>query len=150
MHTYFPTYPIWQLGLVGVANIYFAGRPNGYFDEGAAGLEFNPYTHAWSLGVEEQFYFCFPLLVALGFGRLVTKTGPDCTKCVRPGVLLALSFIVSFALCYVWSATNAQTQLLAFYSLPSRFWQLMSGSMLFYSEHLYGPLCLGKEQTERA
>jgi len=52
-----------QLGLVGWANMYFTTLASGYFDEGDASLEHNPYTHTWSLGVEEQFYLVFPFLV---------------------------------------------------------------------------------------
>ena len=55
-------YTTGQLAVVGVANNQFLASAQGYFAEGQGALEFNPYTHAWSLGVEEQFYFCFPLL----------------------------------------------------------------------------------------
>ena len=47
-----------QLAIVGVANNKFLIEDSGYFAEGAGALEFNPFTHAWSLGVEEQFYVC--------------------------------------------------------------------------------------------
>ena len=40
-----------------------AWRQAGYFDAGAAA---KPLLHAWSLGVEEQFYLAWPLLIALG------------------------------------------------------------------------------------
>lgn len=41
------------------ANVYF-GRETGYFDAEAAE---QPLQHIWSLSVEEQFYFVFPLLM---------------------------------------------------------------------------------------
>jgi peptidoglycan/LPS O-acetylase OafA/YrhL len=133
-----------QLAIVGVANNQFLASSQGYFSEGADALEWNPFTHSWSLGVEEQFYLVFPLIVGLGFGRQATKTGPDCTRWVRPGALLLVSFIASFALSYHWStSSDPKAGVLAFYSLPSRFWQLMAGSMLYYAEHLWGPLGLG-------
>lgn len=37
----------WQSGswaLIGWANVHFANLPTGYFDEGPAGLQFNPFT----------------------------------------------------------------------------------------------------------
>lgn len=40
------------------ADTYFAPR-----------AEFNPYTHTWSLGVEEQFYVVFPFLFFSGLPR---------------------------------------------------------------------------------
>ena len=43
-----------QLGLLGWANNHFAARGHGYDDDGPDGLELNPFTHLWSLGVEEQ------------------------------------------------------------------------------------------------
>ena len=64
-----------QFGLIGLANVYFSSLPTGYFDEGQGGLEHNPYMHTWSLGVEEQFYLVFPLLVAVAFGKRVTDSG---------------------------------------------------------------------------
>ena len=62
-----------QLSLVGWANVHYASLPTGYFDEGAGALELNPFTHCWSLSVEEQFYFLFPALVVLAYGRQVWK-----------------------------------------------------------------------------
>ena len=44
-----------------VANWRFAFSHQGYF---AAGQAPSPVLHLWSLGVEEQFYLCWPLLVA--------------------------------------------------------------------------------------
>ena len=53
--------------LVGVSNIYFYSRSTDYF---ATSTALNPFTHTWSLGVEEQFYILFPLLIWFsGFGR---------------------------------------------------------------------------------
>ena len=114
--------------LIGWANQHFAFLPTGYFDEGPAGLQFNPFTHTWSLGVEEQFYLCFPCLVLLLFGNRVTTDG-CCSRLDlgRPLVVLGATWLASFALCYYmsFSATSA-----AYYLLPSRFWQLMSGVIL--------------------
>lgn len=45
------------------ANIYFA-RSRGYFD---AYSEEKPYLHLWSLSVEEQYYFVFPIVLFVLF-----------------------------------------------------------------------------------
>ncbi|MCX5931498.1 MAG: acyltransferase, partial [Cyanobacteria bacterium] len=51
--------------LFGVSNIYLQIIATDYFGTSA---ELNAFTHTWALGVEEQFYLLFPLLVwALGF-----------------------------------------------------------------------------------
>lgn len=44
-----------------LANIFFA-RQGGYFD---TSVEEKPFLHLWSLAVEEQFYFLFPVLIAI-------------------------------------------------------------------------------------
>ncbi len=41
------------------SNFFFWWKDNGYFSKLA---ELNPLVHTWSLAVEEQFYFVFPLL----------------------------------------------------------------------------------------
>lgn len=120
--------------LIGWANQHFAFLPTGYFDEGPAGLQFNPFTHMWSLGVEEQFYLLFPCLVLLVFGQRVARDGCSWLRQDRwptykyaPLLVLSTSFLASFGLCYRMSATSTTA---AYYLLPSRFWQLMAGAIL--------------------
>ena len=58
--------------LFGLSNLYLLEKATDYF---ARSTELNVFTHTWSLGVEEQFYIVFPLLIWLsGFGRQ-TKHG---------------------------------------------------------------------------
>merc|ERR1719446_2020958 len=57
-----------QRGLIGMANNYFASMQASYWDEGQEGLVHNPFTHTWSLGVEEQFYFVFPFILIIAYG----------------------------------------------------------------------------------
>ena len=93
------------------ANLHFAER-TGYFDspEGA-----RPLLHTWTLGVEEQFYVLFPLMM-LAIGRW------------RPHLLLPAAVLLglaSFALA-LWLAPRWPTG--AFYLLPTRMWELMLGA----------------------
>jgi peptidoglycan/LPS O-acetylase OafA/YrhL len=95
-------------------------REGGYFDQAA---ELKPLLHLWSLGVEEQYYIVWPLLVF--------------ALCKRPRLLLALIAVaaaVSFAL-NLW-ATGAAPRA-AFFLPVTRFWELMLGSALAYWQH-YG------------
>lgn len=85
----------------------------GYFD---AAAETKPLLHLWSLGVEEQFYLVWPLLlVALGARR---------TGRVRLTVALLVASIA--ASLYV----TAHSQPSAFYLPWFRFWELMAGALL--------------------
>ena len=45
---------------MGLSNFAMVSADDGYF---APRAEFNPYTHTWSLAVEEQFYLLFPVLL---------------------------------------------------------------------------------------
>ena len=88
----------------------------GYFDEAA---ETKPLLHLWSLGIEEQFYLIWPLLLWLGYKLKVN--------------LLLLTVIIglsSFGLNLIYSDTN---QTFAFFSPLTRFWELLLGGVLAYS-----------------
>jgi len=54
--------------LLGVSNISLYRSSTDYF---AQSTELNPYTHTWSLGVEEQFYLLFPFLIWVAPLRVV-------------------------------------------------------------------------------
>nr|WP_272211410.1 acyltransferase [Marinicella sp. W31]MDC2877298.1 acyltransferase [Marinicella sp. W31] len=97
----------------GVANIVLMlGQNTNYFDQLAA---YNPFLHTWSLGVEEQFYLIFPVLVWGIFRYAKSRSTFNL-------VLTALS-LVSIACAIWWSFTSPST---AFYSLflASGSWQL--------------------------
>jgi peptidoglycan/LPS O-acetylase OafA/YrhL len=94
------------------SNYHFA-KESGYFDPGAVN---NPFLHTWSLGVEEQFYFVFPLLAVTAFrcGWL---------KARHVGIFVVLGFAVS---CFLTRFYPTR----AFFVLESRAWELAAGAWL--------------------
>lgn len=106
---------------LGLSNFALIKYNDGYF---SPRVEFNSFTHTWSLGVEEQFYVIFPLIF---FVWLKYKA--------RKGVLgtfinSLLISILTISLLYSWYATSESPDK-AFYLLPSRFWELACGGLLF-------------------
>jgi peptidoglycan/LPS O-acetylase OafA/YrhL len=86
---------------------------SGYFDSAAT---LKPLLHLWSLGIEEQFYIFWPVLIWVAF-RMKAKTGR----------LLAALFLASFAINIALSINNIAD---AFYLPVSRFWELLAGAGL--------------------
>ncbi len=86
---------------------------SGYFDSAAS---LKPLLHLWSLGVEEQFYIFWPVLLWVAFK----------VKAAR-GRLLVVLFLGSFAVNIVLSVSSIAGD---FYLPISRFWELLAGAGL--------------------
>jgi len=97
------------------SNIYF-WRDSGYF---SPAVETKPLLHTWSLAVEEQFYFIFPVLLFVLSKFLKTWR----TWCI------AALIVASFALSVVGSFN---CPVACFYLLPMRGWELLIGSALVF------------------
>lgn len=95
------------------SNVLF-WRESGYF---SAAAELKPLLHTWSLGVEEQFYLLFPLLL-LGLKAFSSRV---------LAVLLSVIFITSLGLAQ-WASYNASSA--NFYLLPTRIWELLAGALV--------------------
>lgn len=100
-------------------NIYFQLNSGGYFDGPANTL---PLLHLWSLGVEEQFYLVYPLVLlgGLRFGR---------RGAAWVLLLLALASL-SFAEYAMGRWPDA-----AFYQMPARLWELAAGALVALPGH---------------
>jgi len=97
----------------GFASNYLLWTEAGYFDRAA---EMKPLLHLWSLGIEEQFYLLFPLIFFLAHRFRIKQQ-------LVIGSLLLLSFTVN-ALFY------RSNPVATFYLPASRFWELLTGSLL--------------------
>lgn len=95
------------------SNILF-WTESGYFD---AQAETKPLLHTWSLGVEEQFYIFFPVIL-----MLICRYGNK--KYIRWALGI---FIISLGLSIAYTPTHPEA---AFYLIPFRSWELMTGALV--------------------
>ncbi|MFQ2155279.1 acyltransferase family protein [Aeromonas hydrophila] len=95
-----------------VANFILWGEA-GYFDNSA---ETKPLLHLWSLGIEEQFYIVWPLVLWLAWRKKFN--------------LLTLTILVAFVSFYLNLRGIKKDVVATFYSPQTRFWELLSGSIL--------------------
>jgi peptidoglycan/LPS O-acetylase OafA/YrhL len=85
----------------------------GYFDNSA---ETKPLLHLWSLGIEEQFYIVWPLFLWFAWKRKFN--------------LLTITIVVTIA-SFILNIKGIKHDMVAtFYSPQTRFWELLSGSLL--------------------
>jgi peptidoglycan/LPS O-acetylase OafA/YrhL len=99
-------------GAAFISNLVFWSEA-GYFDSAA---DTKILLHLWSLGVEEQFYLVWPILIFFAW-RGKFRVGSICI------LMLAASL-------YLNIRTVESHQVAAFFSPLTRFWELLSGGML--------------------
>jgi peptidoglycan/LPS O-acetylase OafA/YrhL len=97
-----------------ISNFILKGE-SGYFDTAA---DLKPLLHLWSLGIEEQFYLVWPLLLIFGLrGNL------------NPLAIIVFTLAISFMLNIAYIG-RLPTQV--FYLPISRAWELLIGAILAY------------------
>ncbi|WP_063059173.1 acyltransferase family protein [Nocardia sienata] len=120
-------------GALYVGNYRFALRDTDYL---AGDVLPSPFQHFWSLGVEEQFYLLWPVLIAATawFARR-HRTG---SAAPRPYLIVLLTVAVfSFATSLSWTGTLPSW---AFFSLPTRAWELAAGGVIALSAAMWSRL----------
>ncbi len=103
------------------SNLRFAFQATDYLQ---SELPPSPLLHLWSLGVEEQFYLFWPALLLIatrGVGHL------GALRLRRIGILAVVVATASLALS-LWLTTASEPW--AFFSLPTRAWELGIGAIL--------------------
>src|SRR6476661_6335830 len=102
------------------ANWHYAARADTYFDTGSAP---SPLLHYWSLGVEEQFYLVWPLLVVL----VVAVAG----GVRRHRATVAALAVVVGGTSLGWAAASTSSDpTTAYFSTLTRAWELALGAAL--------------------
>ncbi len=105
--------------LFGFSNLYLLSQSTDYF---APLTDLNAFTHTWSLGVEEQFYMAYPLLVWFtGVGR---RQGAS-RRLGATIIVLSVLSLVGFLHAYSLSPSAA------YFLMPLRFWELGAGVLVF-------------------
>ncbi|MET0246672.1 MAG: acyltransferase family protein [Sphingomonas sp.] len=108
-----------RFAFFGLSNIVLATDTDSYFGPQAG---YNPFTHSWSLGVEEQFYLIFPFLIF--WHQKLQGARMPVRRVVR---LVAGLSIASLA---IHAVLNLVAPKFGFYLIVSRFWELGVGMLL--------------------
>ena len=106
--------------LFGMSNFILYGAADNYF---APRAELNPFTHTWSLAVEEQFYLLFPLVTTALLFACPSHWS-------RRGTVLVWSTLTAASV-VVAIYQSLDDPVAAFYLTPARFWELGTGVVVY-------------------
>ncbi|MGO9929122.1 MAG: acyltransferase family protein [Mycobacterium sp.] len=112
-----------------VGNYRFAMQGTDYL---ISDLPPSPFQHYWSLGVEEQFYLVWPMLI-IGTPWVLRRfplLRGRASGATPYAVVLGLVGAMSLAVAVLWTRTAPPW---AFFSLPTRAWELAAGGLVALS-----------------
>ena len=92
---------------------FLSWKESGYFESTSIT---KPLWHLWSLAIEEQFYILWPLAMWILWNHKVKRV-----------LITSLLIFTSFVFCLYLTSDDSSA---AFYSPPSRIWEIMIGAML--------------------
>jgi len=123
---------LWSL--LSLANVYFyIFSDASYF---ASSMNEKPLLHFWSLGVEEQFYIFWPLILMLVYNNKAKKI-----------FLSALIIMTIFSFCFAqWYYQVSPS--FVYYMLPARAGELLMGAILAYSINHKIPLTISSRLAD--
>ena len=96
-------------------NIYLYTNNTNYFADNS---EFNPFTHTWSLSIEEQFYFIWPIILLF-----LVKYSP-----IKYFKLITYAFFIGFFIISEYFSFTDKN--FSYFMLPARFFELGIGAIL--------------------
>lgn len=114
-----------QAAFWGLSNWVLDRQVVNYFEPRA---ELNPFTHTWSLGVEEQFYLLAPLLLFTALAGSSARGAVRDERAVATTIILLLA-AASLAACIHFGLTRGSRAV--FYPVWFRFWELAAGVLLY-------------------
>lgn len=127
-------------GSIAMSNFYFLGE-SGYFDTAA---KLKPLLHTWSLSVEEQYYFIWPLTLFL-FLRVFRKIKTYILILILSIIAIVATFyinangvsdrVLEFFSTHPESTTDLQS--LLFYLLPFRSFEFLMGALLVFIPEIH-------------
>lgn len=108
-----------------VANWAFVAQQTDYFSQGSPP---SPLQHAWSLGVEEQFYLVWPLLLVAVVGVLAFRRSAPTLRAVRWGVFVLAALGAAGSATAAVLLTSGETANRVYFGTDTRVQALLIGA----------------------